>query len=422
MGNPLAAGVPALQPPKPTQVMLSPDGRPGDVPVDRVQEALAQGFKVGIDMVSPDGTEGTIPLDRAHDAVRSGFTPKGQSPAAGQGMQESSIPKMVRATTGVLPAVGAGVGAAVASPGIVSTPAGAGLGAVAGTEAKQAINRVAFGNEEPSTVSKAGLTEAATQGAAAAGTEGALEGLTWLGGKALGGLSSIAKGEAVAQAPAQSALREAAGTSTPSLRESLEEPIEQAHSTYKDLYKQIDDAAGTDVKALREKLANTQQDIRELTDTEEDVVKEAKLEKARQGLLDKITQAEKDATAAGVPPDTLAKADKVFQQTQALKDVEAKVFKNPNVVIGNAKYGTNETVNVNSAIKAIQKLQDSAKYGGPRLEQAFGADGANNLLNNLYQAQRAGQKAVKVQDVAKWVLRLGGAAVAYEAARKVIEP
>lgn len=224
-------------------------------------------------------------------------------------------------------------------------------------------------------------------------------------------VSQVTKGEEVAQPQAQEAFRSASQSATPegasvqplSIREGLSNPIDVSEHVYKDLYRQIDEAAGTDIKALREKLANTEYQIRQLTDTEADQALEAKLEMARQGLLDKIDDAQKEAVENGVSPETITKADKAFQQTQALKDVEAKVFKNPNVVVGNAKYGTNETVNVNSAIKALQRLEDNTKYGGSRLEQAFGKDAADSLLKNLYEAQRAGQKAVKVQQVAKWL-------------------
>ena len=73
--NPLAAGVPALQPPSATQTMVAPDGTPGEVPIDRVQDAVSRGFKLGMPMTAPDGTTGTIPVDKAHDAITSGFKP-----------------------------------------------------------------------------------------------------------------------------------------------------------------------------------------------------------------------------------------------------------------------------------------------------------------------------------------------------------
>jgi hypothetical protein len=53
--------------------MLSPDGRSGDIPADRVNEALAAGFKGAVIMTSPDGKQGYVPHDRAQEAVKAGF-------------------------------------------------------------------------------------------------------------------------------------------------------------------------------------------------------------------------------------------------------------------------------------------------------------------------------------------------------------
>ena len=246
--------------------------------------------------------------------------------------------------------------------------------------------------------------------------------------------SPVVKGKAVAQGPADTALRQGAqaaagdeeaqlastANANPSLRTVLEEPTDQLEASAKAAYRQIDDAAGTDFKALNEKLDNTEYQIRQLTDTEADQATEAKLEASRQGLLDKIAQAKQDAIDNGVDPDLLDKADAQFTQARALQDLDAKVFKNPNVIRGNTAKGTPETVNVDNAITQLQKLQDNTKYGAPRLEQALGEDGASKLLDDMYAAQRAGVKAMSRQQfalkVAKYVgagagLAVGGAGV-----------
>ena len=145
--NPLAAGVPALQPPKPTQTMLSPDGTSGEIPVEHVQDAVANGFKMGFEMTAPDGTPGIIPVDKAHDAVSAGFKPKG-SAVTGAAMKTSTVPNLVRGATATLPVVGAATGGALASPGVATTPLGVGLGAAAGESARLGVNRAIFGNQE----------------------------------------------------------------------------------------------------------------------------------------------------------------------------------------------------------------------------------------------------------------------------------
>jgi hypothetical protein len=241
-------------------------------------------------------------------------------------------------------------------------------------------------------------------------------------------IKNLLKGDKAGQPQAEEAMREGvkaggkeAGISTvqpQSLRTVVEEPIQTLDSSAKSLYRQIDQAAGTDFKALNEKLDNTEYQIRQLTETEEDVAKEAQLEKSRTAIMDKIEAAKQQARGAGVDPKILDRADAQFRQARALSDLETKVFKNPNIIQGNAAFKTPETVNVKSAVKTLQKLQDTTKYGGSRLEQALGKEGAKQLLERMYAAERAGMEALSHQEVAKWIAGIigaGGAATAYEA-------
>lgn len=235
--------------------------------------------------------------------------------------------------------------------------------------------------------------------------------------KAVGAVPDVAdqiiKGEKVAQPAADAALRQGAsaaskeaGLSTVqpnSLRTVLEDPIDSLETQAKAQYRQIDQAAGTDFKALNDKLSNTEYQIRQLTETEADIAKEAQLEQSRTAIIEKIEAAKHEAIANGVDPEILDEADATFKQANALRDVEAKVFKNSGVVKGNVVHGTPETVNVDAAVKALQKLQDADSFGGSRLEQAFGKAGAKAVLDDMYAAQRAGVKAMTRQ---QWAVRL----------------
>jgi hypothetical protein len=239
--------------------------------------------------------------------------------------------------------------------------------------------------------------------------------------KAIGAAPEVAeqvvKGDRIAQPQADAALRRAANTGSreaglstvqpQSLRTVLEDPIESLETEAKSQYRQIDRAAGTDFKALNDKLSNTEYQIRQLTETEEDIAKEAGLEKSRTAILDKIEAAKQEAIANGVDPTALDEADAKFKQANALKDVESKVFKNTGVVKGNVVHGTPEIVNVDAAVKALQKLQDTEKFGGSRLEQAFGKAGAKAVLDDMYSAQRAGVKAMTRQQWAARVAKVG---------------
>jgi hypothetical protein len=232
------------------------------------------------------------------------------------------------------------------------------------------------------------------------------------GEAAPGVVSKVLKGAKVAQPKAEGALRTAASSASDaatvqpqSLPRILEQPIDATESQAKSLYSKIDEAAGTDIKDLREKLSNTEYQIRQAADP--DI--EAKFEAKRASLIDKIQQAKQDAAAAGVDPKTLDQADALYGKAQALRDVEAKVFKNPSIVSGNARLGQPETIDVDKALDALQKLQYADKYGSSRLEQALGEQNANALLGKLYEAKRLGQSAIRAQRIAEWI---GGGIVA----------
>jgi hypothetical protein len=123
--------------------MFSPDGTLGDVPHDRVKDALAAGGKMGLDMIAPDGTPGVVPIDRVHDAIRAGGTFKTAAPAGPAiDMSQSWAPKIVRGVATALPAVGGTAGGILgAGAGGVGAIGGAGVGSVLGEEGRQAINQ-----------------------------------------------------------------------------------------------------------------------------------------------------------------------------------------------------------------------------------------------------------------------------------------
>jgi len=237
--------------------------------------------------------------------------------------------------------------------------------------------------------------------------------------KSPGIVQQVVKGEGVAQKPAQAALSNpfrnpnpwatARAAANQSLRTTLDAPIQKIGMARQAAYNLVDQSAGTDVKALYDKLENTEYNIRQLTDTEEDVAKEASLEKARTATMDKISDARQQVIAKLGPKngaEAFDKADQLFKQEQALKDLQTKVFKNPSVVKGNTASGTPETVDVDSAVSTLQKMQDNTKFGGPRLEQALGKDNAKGLLDDLYAAQRVGQKAMPKAKLARWLVGL----------------
>jgi hypothetical protein len=258
----------------------------------------------------------------------------------------------------------------------------------------------------PSMIRKVGGPAEAVEGTEAA--EGAEEGASATPKPGL--VKKVLKGKSVEQEPAQTALKNAAGTDEESLQETLTKPIAENQAKADSLYDEMD-KTGVDVKNLTQKLRNTERKLTQLTDTPEDQALETKLINSREGLIQKI----KDS---GVSEDQINEADTQFQKTKALSDIRSRIFKNPSVVEGDVAHGTPETVNVDSTIKALKKLQNT-KYGD-RVEQAFGKEGANQLFDKLYEAQRMGAHALKVQNVAKWIGKIVGAGTVLAGTEKVL--
>lgn len=211
-------------------------------------------------------------------------------------------------------------------------------------------------------------------------------------------VQQVLKGKDVAQPQAKAALQ-ATGEATPSLRDTLDTRIKDTFKKASDAYSAVDDAAGTDIKGLSNKLNKAVRQSRMAATPEAADAWEEKIN----DLAATIDESKQRAIQAGVDPATLKDADASFRQAKALEEVNQRVFKNVNVVKGNTAAGTPETIDVDKAVDALQALQNKEKFGGPRLEDAFGKDGAKELLDNFYEAQRNGVHALKVQQVAKWV-------------------
>ena len=62
---------------------------------------------------------------------------------------------------------------------------------------------------------------------------------------------------------------------------------------------------------------------------------------------------------------------------------------------------------MDSAIRAVENLDKPSRFapeGTPtRLVQALGKDGAATLKQGLYDAQKAGESALKKQKIAAWI-------------------
>lgn len=120
---------PKPQAPKTTQTMISPKGRSGEVPVERVDDAVKLGFKHATTMYSPSGKQGYVPNERVEEAKKKGFSTV-QSPYSTKWIDTSqSIGVLGRAALGVSTLA---PGGEIEAAGSVGLPSMAGVGATAG--------------------------------------------------------------------------------------------------------------------------------------------------------------------------------------------------------------------------------------------------------------------------------------------------
>jgi len=247
-------------------------------------------------------------------------------------------------------------------------------------------------------------------------------------------IQQVLKGEQVAQPAAQQAVRqavqssaEAAGTADDSVASSIQtHPLLEGNTTVVDehlsalqkqeqaAYSKMDEAAGFDVKAEKQQLANDQYKLKQLGNTDPDVTQKGSLIDSINDSQGRITDAEAKMKAAGVDPDI---ADSIHKQRMAGNDFRKALIKNTSP--------DGQSVNVDGMLKASKALR-FAKYGD-RLEQFLGSkEAADSFMSDLQRAQELGAHALKAQNIAKMVLKyaphaigaIGGVgAAAYELAK-----
>jgi hypothetical protein len=288
----------------------------------------------------------------------------------------------------------------------------------------------------------------ASQGAGAAvtaiATEGAAKGVGTVASKVPGAIRAVTgsegepgliqqatQGKSVAQPGAQAAIRqgvqtstEASGTADESLAANIEnQPLVEGHNTVVDehlsnlaenekaAYKQMDDAAGFDVKAEKQQLANDQYKLKQLGNTDADITAKGNLIESINDSQARIAQAESDMQKAGVDPKA---ADAIHQQRMAGQEFKKSLVKNTNPA--------DQTVSVDGLLRDAKALR-FGKYGD-RLEQFFGSkDAADAYVGQLNQMQQLGVRAAKVQDfgnMAKsWLIKGAAGTAGYEGYKAV---
>lgn len=239
-------------------------------------------------------------------------------------------------------------------------------------------------------------------------------------------VKQVIKGKGVAQEPAKEALGSAVkGTgqqATPGIRDMMDKTIKASSKTERAAYDAVNKAAGTDLKDLYDYQSRLQDAI----DNPANIDREDLLQEKLKDVGARISQGEAQATRNLVnAPQKIQEAKQLTQTRYAQEELKKKLFNNESVVSGNVEHGAEEQVNVDSAIRQVEQLDKPSRYapeGTPtRLEQALGKDGAAKLKQGLYDAQKAGQTALKKQNIAKLIgTALGASGVGYEVVKGVM--
>jgi len=193
----------------------------------------------------------------------------------------------------------------------------------------------------------------------------------------------------------------------------LDEHLQALNKMEKAAYKQVDDAAGFDVKAEKQQLSNDQYKLKQLGNTDADLTQKGKLIEAINDSTDRIAEAEKKMQDARIDPKA---ADLLHRQRMAGQDFRKVIIKNT------TPDGT--AVNVDGLLKDSKTLRFTKN--GDRLEQFFGSkEAADKYMADLQGMQKLGARAVKVQKIAqialKYVLPEVAAGAGYAAYKAAFE-
>ena len=171
----------------------------------------------------------------------------------------------------------------------------------------------------------------------------------------------------------------------------VDDHLETLAENEKAAYRKMDDAAGFDVKAERQTLANDKYKLGQLGNTDTDITQRGRLIESINDSEDRIAEAEAKMKDAGVDPDI---ADSLHKQRMAGGDFRKSLLKNTN---------PDGSVNIKGLWNDAKAMRNS-KYGD-RLEQFFGSkESANAYQAKLAAMDKLGTQAMKRAAFARQIL------------------
>jgi hypothetical protein len=229
-------------------------------------------------------------------------------------------------------------------------------------------------------------------------------------------LRQALSGEKVAQGPATSAVTQSANAAAEAANvaapeggiNSFEGVGSSVLKNAKGTYQQVDNAAGTNLKELYEKLDLAQDKARQaLEGSPEEETALLNAQKVQWKINDAITSAKENSNVD--VEGLLDSADTQWKQGSALKDLDTQVFRAR--ASGATDTGMAQSVDPKKLLPRLQQM-----YKAGRLSEAIGEDNAINLLQQTNQAVKLGTKAARIQKVALGAAGAGATAIGGAAA------
>jgi hypothetical protein len=173
--------------------------------------------------------------------------------------------------------------------------------------------------------------------------------------------------------------------------------LQNIQNQAKAAYKAMDEVAGFDVKALKDKLATDQYNLKQLGSADPD--KAGRIIEGINDAQSRITEAEGKMRAAGIDPDV---PDNLHKALKAGQDFRKVLVNRTDPATGD--------VNIKGMLQDAQKLRNNPKYGD-RLAQFMGSkEAADTFMQKLAKADAQGVKAASRQQFAIWFGRIVGTA------------
>src|SRR5690242_8083583 len=177
------------------------------------------------------------------------------------------------------------------------------------------------------------------------------------------------------------------------MRPSFDSMIKDVGLRERAAYDKLNAWAETDLKSLYEKQVQLQDALEDPT-----VLNPDQLQDRLEDVEAKIRQGEENVQKQGGNAHQMLRVAKNdTQQRYALMEFKKKILSD--AVEGNKNAGQKETLNIKKAIAAIERMDSPSRFapeGSPsRLQQVLGQQGAQELKESLYKAQRAGRTSVK---------------------------